>query len=133
MRNTLKEGQSLSDIDIGWSHDKINHLFGGCGLGKTYMGKRYGEAVSNESDIEWLLNNRFFKKGVCFVTPMKSINRDSFKDVDGWVIIDTDSKEENRKTVWHLVSMRRERVSTRRRNRCGDPCPHTGLHFVWGY
>lgn len=92
---TLKEGQSLSDIDIEWSHDKINHLFAGCGLGKTYMGKRYGEAVSNESDIEWLLNNRFFKKGVCFVTPMKSINRDSFKGVDGWVIIDTDSKEEN--------------------------------------
>ncbi len=130
---TLKEEQSLSDIDIEWSHDKINHLFAGCGLGKTYMGKRYGEAVSNESDIEWLLNNRFFKKGVCFVTPMKSINRDSFKGVDGWVIIDTDSKEENRKTVWHWVSMRRERVSTRRRNRCGDLSPHTALRLVWGY
>lgn len=92
---TLKPNQTLSDIDIKWSKDKINHLFAGCGFGKTHMGKKYGEKVNEESAIDWIFNNRFFQKGVCFITPMKSISRDSFKDVKDWVVIDTDNKDEN--------------------------------------
>lgn len=89
----LTEEQKLSDIDIEWDKNKINHLHAGCGLGKTFMGKELGK----EKDIIDLLFNyeELFGKGVCFISPMKSINRDSFKNIKNWIIIDSDNKEDN--------------------------------------
>lgn len=82
---TLKNSEKLSDIDIEWNKEKINHLFAGCGFGKTYNVKMLGGCVD-------IFGNNC---RVCFISPMKSINKDSFEGVDDWVIIDGDHKEKN--------------------------------------
>lgn len=93
----LSENQTLSDIEIEWDNDKINHLYAGCGLGKTFMGKKYGKDIDNRDTLDLLLYHfdEIFGKGVCFISPMKSINRDSFKNENNWIIIDSDNKEDN--------------------------------------
>ena len=77
---TLKEGQYLTDIDIKWDTERCNHVFAGCGFGKTYMAKEF----SNSG------------KRVCFISPMTSINKDSFdkEDAKHWLIVDTFHKDE---------------------------------------
>lgn len=87
---TLTENQNLSDIDIKWSYDKINHLYAGCSLGKTYNAKELGKQITIQ-DIDYLFGKRNNK--VCFISPMRSINKDSFTDIEDWVIVDSDHKE----------------------------------------
>lgn len=88
----LKEDERLSDANIEWSTTKINHLYAGCSLGKTYNAKQLGK--QNEiSDIDYAFGAR--NNRVCFISPMRSINKDSFTDIEGWEIIDSDHKEEN--------------------------------------
>lgn len=90
---TLTDNQRISDIDIKWSKDKINHLFAGCGFGKTYNVKELGRD-DLISDIDYAFGAR--KNKVCFISPMKSINKDSFENLQGnWIIIDGDHKEDN--------------------------------------
>lgn len=89
----LEEGKRLSDTDIPFKYDKINHLYAGCGVGKTYMSKALG---SNVDDIDFLFNGR---KRVCFITPLNSISKDSFEDVDGWAIIDSEHKDNDARTT----------------------------------
>lgn len=93
----LKENQTLGDIDIKWDTNKINHLYARCGLGKTFMGKKYGKDIENRDIFDLIFNyfDEIFGKGVCFISPMKSINRDSFKNEKDWIIIDSDNKEDN--------------------------------------
>jgi len=92
----LTDEQKLSDIEIKWDETKINHLYAGCGLGKTFMSKKLGKNNNDRDIVDLLLNyEELFGKGVCFISPMKSINRDSFKNVPNWVIIDSDNKEDN--------------------------------------
>ena len=88
----LKENERLSDINIKWSETKINHLYAGCSLGKTYNAKVLGEQ-NDISDIDFAFGAR--NKRVCFISPMRSINKDSFTNIDGWEIIDSDHNEEN--------------------------------------
>lgn len=93
----LTENQTLSDLKIEWDSERINHLYAGCGLGKTFMGKKYGKEIGNRDTLDFIFNHfdEMFGKGVCFISPMKSINRDSFKNESDWVIIDSDNKEDN--------------------------------------
>lgn len=76
----LEENQHLSDIDIEWDTKRCNHVFAGCGFGKTFMAKEF----SNSG------------KRVCFISPMTSINKDSFdkEDAKYWMIVDEFHKEE---------------------------------------
>lgn len=88
---TLEENQNISDINIEWNRDKINHLYAGCGFGKTYNAKELGKELANEMD--WIFG--FRKNKICFISPMKSINKDSFDNLKGWIIVDGDHKEDN--------------------------------------
>lgn len=83
----LEDDKKLSDVDIQFKRDKINHLYAGCGVGKTYMSKVLG---SNVDDIDFLFNKQ---KRVCFIAPLNSISKNSFEGVDGWVIIDSEHKD----------------------------------------
>ena len=76
----LNSDQYLADIDMTkyLKEDKINHIFAGCGFGKTYWAKKLAE------------NNR-----VCFISPLTSIIRDSFEDDNNFIIVDSKHKEEN--------------------------------------
>ena len=87
----LQEGQRLSDISINWDRDRINHLFAGCSLGKTYNAKHLG-AYRYIDDVDWVFGERQTK--ICFISPMRSINKDSFGGVENWIIIDSDHKAE---------------------------------------
>lgn len=74
---TLKENEYLSSIDIPFS-DGFNHIFAGCGVGKTRFAIETGK-----------------KKRVCFISPMTSINKNSFDRIDEhWLIIDELHKDE---------------------------------------
>lgn len=74
---TLKEGEYLSHIDIRFRQG-FNHIFAGCGVGKTRFAIEYG-----------------MKKRVCFISPMTSINRNSFGGVEQkWLIVDGKHKDE---------------------------------------
>lgn len=75
----LNEDQYLSDIDIKFKKNAINHIFAGCGFGKTYWAKELGKS-----------------KRVCFISPLTSINEDSFQNTQGWIIIDNQNKEDNK-------------------------------------
>ena len=100
---TLNDNETLSSIDIKWSKKKINHLFAGCGFGKTFMGKMFGNTIAEQTKCQDF-NSFIFKnyhslfdtKGVCFISPMKSINKDGFKGMTDWLIIDSDNKENNK-------------------------------------
>lgn len=72
----MLSSQHLSDIKINFKKDKINHIFAGCGFGKTYWAK------------ELSLNNR-----VCVITPLRSISKDSFEDTN-FIILDEPHKDE---------------------------------------
>ena len=77
----LNSDQYLADIDMTkyLKEDKINHIFAGCGFGKTYWAKKLAE------------NNR-----VCFISPLTSIINDSFGDDNSnFIIVDSKHKEEN--------------------------------------
>lgn len=76
----LEIDQHLTDIDIDWDTERCNHVFAGCGFGKTFMAKEF----SNSG------------KRVCFISPMTSINKDSFDrdDAKHWLIVDEAHKDE---------------------------------------
>lgn len=90
----LKEGQKLSDIEIKWDLKRFNHLFAGCSLGKTYNAKVIGTAPPEADDVlDWIFEGFGVRQWkVCFISPMKSINKDAFENEENWVIIDTDHK-----------------------------------------
>lgn len=98
----LNENERLSDINIDWSLDKINHLYAGCSLGKTYNAKELGKDQSI-SDIDYAFGAR--NNRVCFISPMQSINKDSFSEVEGWAIIDSDHRDENIGTYGSIDSV----------------------------
>lgn len=83
----LEENKTLADTDIPLKYDKINHLYAGCGVGKTYMSKVLG---ANLDDLDFLFNGQ---NRVCFITPLNSISKNSFEGVDGWKIIDSEHKD----------------------------------------
>ena len=88
----LKDDQKLSDLNIKWDKKRINHLFAGCSFGKTYNAKVLAKHRFIE-DMNWIFGERQTK--VCFISPMKSINIDSFEGVENWIIVDSDHKFEN--------------------------------------
>ena len=94
----LGPNEYLSDLKITWSREKINHLYAGCSLGKTFFAKNLGANDDNVNDIDWLLFDEMRSKRVCFITPMKSIIKDAFKlnDTKDWMVIDGDHKKENK-------------------------------------
>ena len=49
----------------------------------------YSEGMTAEEQIDWLLNEGWHNKRICFVSPLTSISKDSFEDVDGWTVIDS--------------------------------------------
>lgn len=76
----LEDDQHLTDIDIDWDKDRCNHVFAGCGFGKTFMAKEFTNSG----------------KRTCFISPMTSINKDSFdkEDAKHWLIVDTNHTDE---------------------------------------
>lgn len=94
----LKEGQRLSDISINWDKNRINHLFAGCSLGKTYNAKKIGAAPPEIDDVIDFVFGGFAQRmvRVCFISPMRSISRDGFEKEENWVIIDADHSLQNR-------------------------------------
>jgi len=71
----IESNQYLGDIDIEFKKDKINHIFAGCGFGKTTWTKQLGK-----------------KKRVCVISPLTSINKDAFSEENGWLVIDNNNK-----------------------------------------
>lgn len=71
----IESNQYLGDIDIEFKKDKINHIFAGCGFGKTTWAKQLGKT-----------------KRVCVISPLTSINKDAFSDENGWLVIDNNHK-----------------------------------------
>ena len=90
----LKENEKLSDLNIEWDQKRFNHLFAGCSLGKTYNAKVLGSKPEEVDDVmDWIFGGFAVRqKKVCFISPMKSINKDAFENVENWAIIDTDHK-----------------------------------------
>lgn len=102
----LGENERLSDIDLDLKKDKINEIYAGCGLGKTYMSKMLGKKKDTntiEETIDWLFNEGWRSKWVCFISPMRSINKDSFENVDDWCIIDGEHKDDQLADVVNSV------------------------------
>ena len=91
----LGEGQYLSNIQIQWSYEKINHLYAGCSLGKTHNAKSLGVKEIID-DIDWVFGKR--NKRVCFISPMRSINKNGFEKEkrDEWIIVDSDHDTTNK-------------------------------------
>ena len=76
----LEDDQHLTDIDIDWDKNRCNHVFAGCGFGKTFMAKEFTNSG----------------KRTCFISPMTSINKDSFdkEDAKHWLIVDANHTDE---------------------------------------
>lgn len=72
----IKNDQYLGDIDIEFEKDKINHIFAGCGFGKTTWAKKLGKT-----------------KRVCVISPLTSINKDAFSEENGWLVLDNNNKD----------------------------------------
>ena len=72
----IESNQYLGDIDIEFKKDKINHIFAGCGFGKTTWTKKLGKT-----------------KRVCVISPLTSINKDAFAEENGWLVIDNFNKD----------------------------------------
>ena len=72
----IESNQYLGDIDIEFKKDKINHIFAGCGFGKTTWAKKLGK-----------------EKRVCVISPLTSINKDAFSEENGWLVIDNNNKD----------------------------------------
>lgn len=100
----LGQNEFLSDIQIRWSYEKINHLYAGCSLGKTYNAKALG-VKEYIDDIDWLMGKRNAR--VCFISPMQSINKDSFENEsrENWIIVDSDHKDENSEAYNSIYSV----------------------------
>ena len=94
----LAANEYLSNLKITWSREKINHLYAGCSLGKTFFAKNLGVKDDEVDDIDWLLFDDMRGKRVCFIAPMKSIIKDAFglSDSEEWMTINGDTKEENK-------------------------------------
>lgn len=68
------------------------HVEAGCGLGKTHSAIDYTGSGELET-FDFLFNKYNSRlKRICFITPMTSINRGNFTDLDNWVIIDSEHK-----------------------------------------
>lgn len=89
----LNEDERLSDKKLPLKKDKINHIYAGCGVGKTYMSKQLGIYID---DLDFIFNG---PKRVCVVVPLKSISKDSFSDVDNWVCIDGDIEDLDKRNI----------------------------------
>ena len=73
----LNEDQHIADLSsIELKRDRINHVYAGCGTGKTYWAKHLGKTSR-----------------VCFVSPLTSINKDSFDGESSWLVIDNIFKD----------------------------------------
>lgn len=72
----IRPDQYLSDVDIEFKYDKINHIFAGCGFGKTTWAKKLGKT-----------------KRVCVISPLTSINKDAFANENDWLVLDNDNKD----------------------------------------
>lgn len=76
----------------------IVHIDSGCGDGKTYSAKFLSEH-KNQDDVDALMSYDTFRElygyRICFITPMKSINKDNFEDESRWAIVDGDHKFED--------------------------------------
>ena len=131
----LKEDQRLSDIDIKWDTNRFNHLFAGCSLGKTYNAKVIGAAPPEVDDvIEWVFGGFAVRQQkVCFISPMKSINKDAFENEDNWVIVDTDHKFDvvrEHGSITEVLSDRKTNVCTTWESYCGYEMWRYGFDFV---
>lgn len=74
----LKEDEYLSSVNIKFRKG-FNHIFAGCGVGKT----RFGIELGNSG------------KKVLFITPLTSININSFGKLNkNWLIVDGSHKDE---------------------------------------
>lgn len=89
----LGKEQRLSDVELPLVTNKINHIYAGCGVGKTTMSKMLG---TNLDDIDFIFNgiNR-----VCVIVPLKSISKNSFENVKDWVCVDGDLDDSLKRTV----------------------------------
>ncbi len=129
----LKEGERLSDLDIEWDPKRFNHLFAGCSLGKTYNAKVIGAPPEFE-DIDWIFGGWMVKqKKVCFISPMKSINKDAFENEDRWVIVDTDHKFgviQNYGSIEDALKEETTNVCTTWESYCGYEMWKYGFDFV---
>lgn len=101
----LGEDQYMSNIQIKWSYEKINHLYAGCSLGKTHNAKSLGVKEIID-DIDWVFGKR--NKRVCFISPMRSINKDGFEKEkrDEWIIVDSDHDTTNKEiydSIHHVL------------------------------
>ena len=72
----IESNQFLGDIEIEFKKDKINHIFAGCGFGKTTWAKKLGKT-----------------KRVCVISPLTSINKDAFAEENGWLVVDNNYKD----------------------------------------
>lgn len=72
----IESSQFLGDIEIEFKEDKINHIFAGCGFGKTTWAKKLGKT-----------------KRVCVISPLTSINKDAFAEENGWLVVDNNYKD----------------------------------------
>lgn len=89
----LNKDERLSDIDLPLKRNKINHIFAGCGVGKTYMSKMLG---TNVDELDFIFQGQ---KRICVVVPLKSISKNSFDGVDNWFCIDGDMDESIKKNI----------------------------------
>lgn len=99
----LTENQRLTDVNIPFTTKKINHLYAGCGLGKTYMSKQLG---TNLDELDYIFNGQ---KRVCVIVPLKSISKNSFEDDNEWVCIDGDTEDVDKR---HILRETRRNVCT---------------------
>ena len=131
----LKEGQRLSDLNIKWDTKRFNHLFAGCSLGKTYNAKVIGAAPPEVDDVlDWIFGGFAVRqKKVCFISPMKSINKDAFENVDNWVIVDTDHKFDVIReygSIKEILEDRKTNVCTTWESYCGYEMWKYAFDFV---
>ena len=90
----LNENEYLSNVfdKIININNNCIHVEAGCGLGKTHSAIDYTN-TDNLETFDFLFNNynKMFRR-ICFITPMTSINRGNFTDLDNWVIVDSEHK-----------------------------------------
>lgn len=91
---TLNEGETIADYITQIIENKEHNLIyidAGCGYGKTYSAKAYARHQQPINAPLWGdIIEKPTNKRICFVTPLQSINRDSFEEEKGWAIIDGD-------------------------------------------
>lgn len=75
------------------SSASVIHVQAGCGYGKTYAARNF--VTSQISDLFGSTMEVANGRRVCFITPNRAINKDSFDGVDGWKIVDGDHANKN--------------------------------------